>query len=204
MNTPQFKGTNTGTYDDKQPPLYEMRQVDTRSLIGLYFSEVLLYVGFFLILLNNMNVLASGSFFGKFSWVTATVFSIGLFINFVSIPYLYFSSFRNFRKENDFWDKEVFWILPLFFFGTFFIYGSQISTAFILFVISVAAITIIHFKFVHSSWKLAAREAGQTLANHEQYSTTLKYLTAYYILLLTLLVICDPLQQAFLWIRLHV
>src|SRR5665647_1850199 len=161
MKAPQFKGKNIATYG-KIIPLYEMRQVDRLSLIGLYLSESLLYTGFVLILLNNMNVLAPGSFFGAFNWVTVIVFFIGLAINFVSIPYLYFSSFKNFKKENEFWDRETFWILPLFFFGTFFIYCSQISVAFIFFIISIAAISIVHTKFVYTSSKLADMELGET------------------------------------------
>lgn len=204
MKAPQFKGYNTGSIYSKKIPLYMMGQADRLSLIGLYFSESLLYLGFILILLNNMNVIAPGSFFGALNWVTIAVFSIGLIINFISIPYLYFSSFKNFKKENDFWDKETFWILPLFFFGTFFIYCSQISSAFLLFIISVVTISIIHFKFVHMSWKVEDKDLSKKLANYRQYNTTLKYLTAYYMLLLGLLVFCNPLQQIFIWIRLHV
>jgi len=204
MKAPQFiKGKNIAIYG-KVIPLCEMRQVDRFSLVGLYLSELLLYFGFVLILLNNMNVLAPGSFFGAFSWVTVTVFFIGLAIIFISIPYLYFSSFKNFKKENDFWDKETFWILPLFFFGTFFVYGSQIRSAFLLFIISVIIISIVHFNFVYISWKLAESDSYKKLANHYQYNTSLAYLTAYYVLLLTILIIWNPLQQMFFWIRLHI
>ena len=203
MDTPQFKGKNTGIYG-KVIPLYEMGQIDSLSLIGLYLSEALLYAGFVLILLNNMNVIAPGSFFGAFNWVTVVVFFIGLVINFISIPYLYFSSFRNFKKENDFWDKETFWILPLFFFGTFFVYCSQISSAFTMFIISIIMISIVHLKFVHMSWKLTKKASNEMLENHHQYNTSLKYLSAYYMLLLGLLVVCNPIQHIFVWIRLHV
>lgn len=203
MDAPQFKGKNTGIYG-KIIPFHEIGQINKLSLVGLYFSEFLLYLGFVLILLNNMNIIAPGSFFGAFNWVTVVVFFIGLTINFISIPYLYFSSFRNFKKENDFWDKETFWILPLFFFGTFFVYCSQISSAFCFFIISIVIISIIHLKFVHISWKLIKRDSGKTLANYYQYNTSLKYLTAYYMILLALLVFCNPLQQVFIWIRVHI
>ena len=203
MNTPQFKGKNTGIYS-KIIPLHETRKTDKLSLVGLYFSEFLLYLGFVLILLNNINILAPGSFFGAFNWVTVTVFFIGLTINFISSPHLYFSSFKNFKKENDFWDKETFWILPLFFFGTFFLYGSQVSGAFCLFIISIIIISIIHFRFVRMSWKLLKRDSDKTLASYHQYNTSLEYLTAYYMILLALLVFCNPLQQVFVWIRINI
>lgn len=203
METPQFKEGNLGTFNERQVPLYLLRQADIRSLIGLYVSELLLYLGFILIFLNNLDVLAPGSYFGEVNWVTMVVFSIGLIINFLCIPYLYFSSFRNFNRENDFWDKETFWILPLFFFGTFFLHGSRIYDAQILLAISVVLITIIHFKFIWSAWKIVAKNAGESYANHRQYFLTLKYLTAYYLVLLALLVFYNPLQQVFIWIRLH-
>ena len=203
MNSPQFKGDNCGVFNECEVPLYMLRKTNLRSLVGLYVSEVLLYVGFILIVLNNLNILSPGSYFGVYSWVTATVFSIGLIINFVSIPHLYFSSFKNFSKENDFWDKETFWILPLFFFGTFFLYGSQIPTAFILLVISIAVIGLIHFKFILSSRQFVLSDTGQNFASHQQYFITLKYLTVYYLLLLAMLVLVNPLQQMLLWIRVH-
>ena len=204
MQAPQFKGKNIVTYG-KIMSLDEIRQVDKLSLVGLYLSESLLYIGFVLILLNNMNVIAPGSFFGAFNWVTVTVFFIGLTINFISIPHLYFSSFKNFKKENEFWDKETFWILPLFFFGTFFIYCSQINNALVLFALSIVIIIIVHISFVKMSRKLIDKDLKEKVfAVHHQYNTSLTYLTAYYVLLLTVLIIWNPLQQMFFWIRLHI
>ncbi|EKE11979.1 MAG: hypothetical protein ACD_14C00052G0004 [uncultured bacterium] len=201
MNSPEFKDGNLDVCNEQQQPLYTLRRTSMRSLVGLYFSQTLLYIGFILILLNNLNVLAPGNYFGVYSWVTVLVFSIGLVINFVSIPHLYFSSFVNFNRDDDFWDKETFWILPLFFFGTFFLYGSQISTAFILLIMSIAVIAIIHCKFILSSWKFMQKNLGQEFSTHHQYFTTLKYLTVYYMLLLIVLVSINPLQQIFIWIR---
>ena len=203
MNTPQFKGENVGIYSRRRMSLHELRDVDMRSLLGLYASELLLYLGFILVLLNNLNVLAPGTYFGAFSWVMIMVFSIGLTINFISIPYLYYSSFKNFKQENDFWDKETFWILPLFFFGTFFLYGSQIHAAVALLVISIVIIAIIHFSFIVRSKKFVLSNSVQTLASHQQYFNSLKYLTAYYVILLAILVVCNPLQGVFAWIRIN-
>lgn len=203
MNSPQFKGENIGIANEHQGPLYLLRRTSARSLAGLYFSEFLLIIGFLLIMLNNLNILSPGSYFGVFSWVTATVFSIGLFINYISIPHLYFSSFRNFRKENDFWDKETFWILPLFFFGTFFLYGSQISNAYMLLMISVAVISVIHLSFTWSAWKLTEKSSDFLYSSKQQYFVTMKYLTVYYFLLMAMLILFNPLQQIFYWIRIN-
>lgn len=204
MNNPQFKEGNLDSCNAPQEPLYKLRKTNIRALIGLYFSQLLLLSGFILIFLNNLNVLAPGNYFGVYSWVTGTVFSIGLIINFISIPHLYFSSFINFSHDDDFWDKETFWILPLFFFGTFFLYGSQIETAFALLVVSVAVIAVIHIKFIWSSWRFLKNDLGKEIYSpHHQYFMTLKYLSAYYILLLTILVLYNPLQHVFVWVRMN-
>ncbi|EKE24976.1 MAG: hypothetical protein ACD_5C00339G0002 [uncultured bacterium] len=204
MNTPQFKDGNLAVQNEKQGPLYTLRKTNIRSVVGLHFSQLLLCLGFTLILLNNLNVLAPGAYFGVYSWVTATVFSIGMIINFISIPHLYFSSFVNFEKNDDFWDKETFWILPLFFFGTFFLYGSQISMALFLLSTSIFVIAAIHLRFIWISWKFMKKDIGVTLSPHYQYFMTLKYLTVYYMMLTAVLILMNPLQRVFIWIRVNI
>jgi len=204
METPQFKKGSLLTYNNEKMSVNELRQVSAISLANLFISKMLLLIGIVLILLNNFNVIEPGSYFGALNFVTIIVFSIGVFINFFSIPFLYFSSFRNFKAENDFWDRETFWILPLFFFGTFFVYASQIDVALTFFIVSLLVITIIHLKFFHVSWRLITSNLQQTLSDYYQYNLSLKYLTAYYMLLLLLLVTYNPLQEMFIWIRLHV
>lgn len=202
MNSPQFKTGDLDTFN-RQISLSSLRMVDPVSIVGLYISVALLFLGILLILLNNLNILAPGSYFGAYSWVTVVVFFIGLCINFISIPFLYFSSMKNFIKESDFWDKETFWILPLFFFGTFFLYNSLIAPAFVLLVLSIVIIAFIHIKFTLKAQEINNSNPIDSFASHGQYSVTLKYLSAYYVLLLALLISFDPLRQAFVWIRLH-
>lgn len=203
MRIPQFKGGNIEILN-KQIPLYEMRNVDLRSLVGLYLSQILLYIGLSLILLNNLGVILPNSYFGDSNWLTVDVFSIGVIINFVVVPWLYFSSFSNFRKENDFWNSEIFWILPLFFFGTFFLYGSKIDTSLVLFAVSIVVIAAVHFYFIFKAQILFEKESkNMPLEGHYQYIVALKYLTAYYVLLLALLIFYDPAQQLFNLIRYH-
>ncbi|HEX8973896.1 MAG TPA: hypothetical protein VF817_00200 [Patescibacteria group bacterium] len=202
METPEFKSGGMelpGIMNNRS--VEEMRRIDQRSLVGLYVSELFLISGAILILLNNLNVLAPGTYFGKFSWVTATVFSLGIIINFVSIPFLYFSSFKNFVKENDFWDKQTFWILPMFFFGTFYLYGSEISYSLVLMIVSVIIIAVVHFKFILSSHEFLLRSSDEALMRHQQYFTSLKYLTLYYVILLGVIMFFNPLQHLFVWIR---
>ena len=195
---------NACTFNERKTPLYEVRSVDKRSLLGLYFSEILLFLGFMLILFNNIGLLAPGTYFGAFSWVTASVFSIGLTINFVVIPYLYFSSFKNFKKENGFWDKETFLILPLFFFGTFFLYGSEIFFSWTILAISLVLIAVVHYNFLKSSWKFLMESSDEALMMQQEYFLSMKYLTAYYLLLLFLMILINPLQMMFVWLRMHI
>ncbi|HAR99490.1 MAG: hypothetical protein UR95_C0001G0005 [Parcubacteria group bacterium GW2011_GWC1_36_108] len=202
MKSPQFKAGNMGVFNEKVS-LSDLRKIDPISILGLYISQSLLFLGILLILLNNLNIIAPGSYFGAYNWVTVVVFFIGLFINFISIPFLYFSSLKNFIKESDFWDKETFWILPLFFFGTFFLYNSLIAPALALLILSIMTIASIHIKFIFKARKINMENEKGLYASREQYEVTLKYLSAYYILLLALLVSFDPLYQVFFWIRLH-
>ncbi|KKP95026.1 MAG: hypothetical protein UR99_C0033G0005 [Candidatus Moranbacteria bacterium GW2011_GWD2_36_12] len=188
---------------NKKIVLSELRSVNARSLMSLYVSQALLFLGVLLILGNNLDLIVPGSYFGALSWLTLVVFSIGIYINFVSIPYLYFSSFNNFKSNNDFWDRETFWILPLFFFGTFFLRSSEISVAFAMLAVSVFVITIVHVKFFLEARKILANNMEKSLAGYGQYFVTLKYLSAYYLILLILLISYNPLQHFFIWIRLN-
>ncbi len=204
MLTPDFKGKKNVTLDDKEVPLYEAKKTDTLTIIGLRTSELLLIAGFLLVFLNNVGIFAPGTYFGAFSWVMVVVFSIGLTINFVMIPYLYFSSFKNFQKENYCWDRETFLILPSFFFGTFFLYGSKFYLSWIILVLSIMVISVVHYKFLRLSWKLLLRSSNEAFLMQQEYFLSLKYLTVYYFLLLASLILFNPLQQMFIWIRTNV
>jgi len=189
MKTPQFKSNNTAIISENRMSVGQMREINSRSLLMLHLSQALLCLGFVLIFFDNLNIFASNSYFGSFNWMTITVFAIGFIIIFVFIPWLYFSSFQNFKQENDFWDKETFWIMPLFFFGAFFIYGNKsTSLTFSVLLVLIITIAIIHCRFYYLSSKFAAIESIKNLADYRQYNITLKYLTAYYILFIILVI----------------
>ncbi len=203
MITPNFRGEKVGIFNEKEIPSYEARKVDSLTLLGLRSSEALLFLGFVLVVLNNLGYIAPGPYFGVFSWVTVTVFLIGLLLNFIIIPHLYFSSFKNFKKENSCWDKETFLILPSFFFGTFFLYGSQLYWSWFILAASIILIAVIHYKFLRLSWDFLLKSSNEAFLMQQEYFVSLKYLTAYYLVLLLLLVLFNPLQTAFLWVHLH-
>ena len=204
MITPNLKGKRVQIFNEKETLLSEVRAVDRTASSAVFASKCLLFLGLVLILLNNMGFIAPGSYFGTFSWVTAVVFLIGLIINFVAIPRLYFSSFQNFKQENAYWDSETFLIVPSFFFGTFFLYGSKIFIALPLLVASVLMIFVIHYKFLRLSWEFLLKSSNEAFLMEREYFLSLKYLTAYYLLLLTLLLLINPLQLMFVWVRMHI
>lgn len=177
-----FAKANTITCTfNRRISMNEFRMVSTRSILGLYLSQTILFLGILLILFNSFDLVEPGNYLGAMNWITITVFSIGLLINFISIPALYFSSFNNFKREIDFWDRETFWILPLFFFGTFFLYKSAIYTALILVSVSFLVIISIHINFVLRARKCLIDAGEDNFSRRDQYLMTLKYLSAYYI-----------------------
>jgi hypothetical protein len=203
MINPQFNEGGVAIFN-KKINLNELRMVDARSLFGLYISQTMLFLGILLILFNSFDVVEPGNYLGVFNWLTVTIFSIGIIINFVSIPFLYYSSLNNFKKESDFWDKETFWIVPLFFFGTFFMYSSKIDTAIALLTVSMLLILVIHLKFLIEARKLFSSGASALITGSERYLVTLQYLGAYYVILLGLTVIFNPLGYMINLIKVYV
>jgi len=199
MKMPQFEGGNVRVFNEKFT-LSQLRSIDYRSRIGLYVSKLLLFVGLMLIILENADYINGGpSYYPQYSNATAAVFVIGLILSFVSIPYLYYSSFEKFKKNDDFWDQEMFWILPLFFFATFFQYGSGVYFMFVSLVMSIFLIFIIHARFMMLSQKIANKQGDYE--KREQYFESMKYLTAYYFLLALLYVFTNPIQTFHSWMQ---
>lgn len=197
---PQFKGENVDVFNEKVT-LSQLRDIDYASRIGLYVSKLMLLAGLLLVIVNDAQYVGGSSqtYFGQYNFITALVFIIGLLLSFVSIPYLYYSSFEKFKKGDDFWDQEMFWILPLFFFATFFQYGSGVYFMFVSLVMSVFLIFIIHARFMMLSQKIASKEGDYE--KREQYYECMKYLTAYYGLLALLYFFMNPVSAFHDWVR---
>ena len=175
-----------------------LKNSSLNSVWMLYFSKVLVAIGFFLIVLDNLGLVANGRYFGSLDWPTATVLCIGIVLSFISIPYLYISSFGRFKRDDDLWDEELFWILPTFFFGTFFLYGSGYYSSETLFYASLLVVLMIHFKFFLTSLKLA--HTSDSLAGKHQYFQSLQYLTLYYVFLVAMFLYLNPVQMLRSWI----
>lgn len=171
---------------------------DFNSVWMLYLSKALVAIGFFLIVLDNLGLVSDGRYFGSLDWPTAIVLSIGIVLSFISIPYLYISSFGRFKRDDDLWDEELFWILPTFFFGTFFLYGSGYYSSEPLFYASLLVVMLIHFKFFLISLRLA--HESDSLAGKHQYFQSLQYLTLYYVVLIGVFLYLNPVQMFRSWI----
>lgn len=189
---------------NKRTYLNRVKNTDATSFLALFLSKSLLFFGIILILLNNFNIIAPGSYFGKFSWVTFIVFTIGILLNFIFIPILYISSFKNFKQENGFWDKQTFWILPLFFFGIFFLYSADVLIATELSIFAVLVVALVHVNFILEARKMIIKDIEVKFTDCDQYFVTLKYLTVYYLIVLLFLVIYNPLEHMFFWFRMNV
>jgi len=98
MSNPQFRDGNSSIFN-KRISLNEFRQIDPVSIIGLYISETLLFLGILLILFNNLNIVEPGSYFGAYNWVTVIVFSIGICINFYFYSISVFFQLEKLRKR---------------------------------------------------------------------------------------------------------
>lgn len=197
----KIKTKNTFIFSRKRKinPHFEIKML---PFLFFYISKLLLFFGIILILLNNLQLISPGTYFGIYeNWVTILVFSFGLIINFVSIPFLYFSSFNKFKQENDLWDDELFWILPMFFFGTFYLHGSNLSGSIFMALLSVVIIIAIHFKLILDSKKIFNENRDEISKFHSQYFMNLQYLSIYYVIFFFLISYFNPLHNLFIWFR---
>jgi hypothetical protein len=119
-------------------------------------------------------------------------------LSYFAVPYLYYSSFEKYKKGNDFWDQEIFWILPLFFFANFFQYGSGIFFMLTAMIASIFIIFIIHARFLMLSKKMAEENKGYE--KKDLYYENMKYLTAYYAMLLLICLFFNPAKSLNGWI----
>lgn len=197
MNTPQFKG-NQSFEINKKVDLNSLRKMDHKTRIMLYFAKFLLLIGIFLSILTNADYFTPLIQAGLFSWISVLLWVVGVFASFLFIPYLYFSSFGKFKRDDDFWDEEIFWILPLFFFGIFFQHSSGIFPSEGVLMITVVAVFAVHFKFVLMAQQLAKN--NNILSGKHQYLSSLTYLTLYYLLFLGIFFMIDPVSKLKIWL----
>lgn len=196
MQSPELNGKKTKIFNH----IYnfsELRNVDYGSRIGLYVSKIMLFIGLTLVFFENSGLFVENGYFGSYNWITGLIFVIGAFLSYLAIPFLYYSSFKKFKKGDEYWDQEMFWILPIFFFATFFQYGSGVYFMLVSLIMSVFIIFAIHARFMLLSKRMAVK--GGDYEKHYQYFVNMEYLTAYYFLLLFLFIFFNPVQALRDW-----
>lgn len=198
MGSFKRKRGNFNTFNNKLS-FYQLRSIRYHSRVGLYIIKLMLVAGLFLIVLDNAGYLTKDSYFGGYNWPTLSVFVIGAFLSYLAIPFLYYSSFDKFKRNDDFWDQEMFWILPVFFFATFFQYGSGVYYMVASLIVSIFIVFAIHTRFMLLSHKMVNVEGDYE--KKYQYYDNMNYLTAYYFLLLFLFVFFDPVEMLKKWTR---
>ncbi|HMN19621.1 MAG TPA: hypothetical protein PKA31_03440 [Candidatus Moranbacteria bacterium] len=190
MVTSKLKRSGSLVFDRKAPLTLSAQAYASRT--GLVLAQCLLVAGVMLVLLDNADFITPGAYFGMETWSTQIVFLIGSLLSLVLVPYLYLSSFRNFVKKNELWDREVFWILPTFFFGTFFEYGSGVYAVRGVFGVTLLLVLTIHMWHVYKAQKLAVQ--SDSLEGHHRYRDSLSYLTLYYLMIIALFFLVNPYE----------
>lgn len=192
------KKTNFAVLGRKEN-LLDQRRVDFKSRLFLFFSVLVLFVSFLLVFSDNLGIIYPEKSLGdKANPVTWMIFSTGLLINLFCVPFLYLSSYLKFKKSDDFWDMEVFWILPLSFFGTFFQYISDLPYTLVSIPFSLTLVLIVHVRMMVASKKLITMD--EQYDNTSGYFRSFTYLTVYYVMLAAVVVFFDLFEKIDYWI----
>lgn len=166
---------NLGPYQQVKPSL--------KSRMFLFLSIIFLFGAFLLIFSDKVGIISSDKKIGDLSDpVLWALFYFGLLINFFIVPFLYISSYNKFKRDDDFWDMEIFWILPLSFFGIFFQFTSNMPFINITIVLSFIVILMVHVPLMIISRRLISYD--EQFESTSRYFMSFAYLSAYYVLLI--------------------
>lgn len=167
------------------------------SRLGLYLAQGLLVTGGWLLLFDYLRFFSDDVYFLSYSMVDLWIVLIGITLNFGFVPYLYFSSLLKYKKNDSFWDVETSWILLLFFFGLFFQYGVRQLYLVNILLLIILATFIVHARFMIASQRVS--NLNVDVPGKYVYFETLKYLAAYYVIIIALLVAFNPLNLLHAW-----
>lgn len=175
------------------------REATFKSKIFLLISIGVFFASLTLIFLDNLDILTPNYVIGdKENSNTMMIFLIGIFISIVLVPILYLSSYFKFKRGDDYWEKEVFWILPLSFFGIFFQYLSPSGYAGTTIPFSLMVVVVVHLWLMVISGKIAGSDPETV--NAPKYFSSFAYLTAYYLLLTGAVIYFDLFEKMHNWI----
>lgn len=178
--------------------LFDKRGGNIKDRLFLYLSILLMFSAFALIFLDNMGFFTYASRVGKELVIAWILFLVGTVINFFCVPILYWSSFHKFKKGDGFWDSESFWILPLFFFGSFFQYVSGLPYVMVVLPFSLILIFTVHIWVMTLSKDLIVMD--EQFENSAGYFKSFTYLTGYYLILGVIVIFFDLFEKFRGWI----
>ena len=179
--------------------IFDNRGFQPRSGFLLFFSIFLMMVGIIVLFLDGMAFFSPVSPTDSGNQIAWPILLLGMAINFFCVPMLYWSSFHKFKKEDDFWETESFWILALFFFGSFFQYVSGLPYSMVFLPASLVLVFIVHI------WTMALSKevmvADELFQNKSGYFMNLTYLTAYYLILSVVIFTFDLFEKFKYWMN---
>lgn len=165
--------------------------------IGLYISQALVVVGVWLLSFNYLGAFANDAYVWSYSLVELWIVIIGILINFGCVPFLYFSSLMKYKKNDSFWNVETSWIVVLFLTGMIFQYGIRHLYVINVFVAIVLTTFLIHARFMLVSRRISSFNID--VSEKYLYFETMKYLFAYYVVIIALFSFFDPFNLLQMW-----
>ncbi len=173
-------------------------KINLKSRSFLFLSVFLMLAGFVVIFLGNTFFFILDGQENASNPTGFILLLIGTIINFFCVPILYWSSLEKFKKNDAFWDSEVFWILPLFFFGSFFQYISGLPYMAVILPFSLISIFFVHIWVMISSQRLISKD--EQFENTVEYFKSITYLTAYYLIIVIVVVSFDLFGKFEYWL----
>ena len=151
-----------------------------RRKIYTIISLIPFVIGLVLWFCDETDLLTPGSSFGSGRWPGSVIFLLGLIICLGSIPFLYTSSYSDFKNHDKIWIIKLVCICPLFLFGVFFQIGGYCCAA-----ITMPLSLLVVFAINLNLFILSFRRA--TLRKHKwYYCVSLACLAIYYTALVVL------------------
>ena len=134
--------------------------------------------GFVLWFFYEINLLYPGASFGAGRWPDFLIWGFGTVTCLGSIPFLYLSSYSDFKNHNKTWLAKIICIYPFFLFGVFFQFGSDLLCfALGTFILSLLVVFTMHIYSMITSASLGVKSC---------YFVNLLCLLMYYTVLIIL------------------
>ena len=157
-----------------------MKSKKLKKPLSIIIPLIPFVIGLVLWFCDETDLLTPGSSFGSGRWPGSVIFLLGLIICLGSIPFLYTSSYSDFKNHDKIWIIKLACMYPLFLFGIFF----QIGGAYFSLITMPLSLLVV-FAINLNLFILSFRRA--TLRKHKwYYCVSLACLAIYYTALVVL------------------